>query len=63
MLTQSPSVDFLEFSNIQQSTTITGPAAGLTISGNNESDIFQIDQAVSLNVTGLTLTAGADRRN
>jgi hypothetical protein len=48
---------------ITDSLTITRPAAGLTISGNNASRIFNIDDgngatAIDVQFTGLTLTAG-----
>jgi CSLREA domain-containing protein len=48
---------------ISDSLTITGPAAALTISGNNASRIFNIDDGnsaseIDVQLTGLTLTGG-----
>src|SRR5262245_36243938 len=46
-------------------TTITGPAAGVTISGNNSSRIFTIDSGVTAAISDLTLSNGfsSDRWN
>ena len=45
--------------NITQDVTITGPgAASLTISGGNNSRIFDIAAGVTASVSGLTITAG-----
>ncbi len=49
----------LELSNTAQAVTITGPAVGLTISGNSKSRIFLVDPSVTASVSGLTLTGGA----
>src|SRR5262249_3860395 len=38
--------------------TIKGPAAGLTVNGNNKSRVFQVDAGVTASLTGLTLTGG-----
>src|SRR5262249_57691059 len=38
--------------------TIPGPAAGVTISGNNASRVFQIDGGVTAPISGLTITGG-----
>jgi hypothetical protein len=38
---------------------ITGPAAGVTVSGNNASRVFQIDGAVTASISGLTITGGS----
>jgi hypothetical protein len=41
---------------------ITGPTAGVTISGGGQSRVFQVDQGVTANLSNLTITAGkADR--
>ncbi len=40
-------------------TTITAPAAGLTISGNDASRVFAVDHSAVGNLTGLTITGGA----
>jgi parallel beta-helix repeat protein len=39
-------------------TTISGPAAGVTISGNNASRVFGIEQGASAALSGLTITGG-----
>ncbi len=39
--------------------TITGPAAGVTVSGNNASRVFQIDASVKASISGLTITGGS----
>ena len=38
--------------------TITGPAAGVTVSGNNASRVFQVDGGVTASISGLTITGG-----
>jgi hypothetical protein len=49
----------LELSNTTESTTITGPAAGVTVSGNNASRIFFVDRGVTAAMSGLTFANGA----
>ena len=49
----------LELSNTKDSTTITGPAAGVTISGGTSSRIFEIDSNVTASLSGLTITGGS----
>ena len=49
----------LELSNTAESTVITGPSAGVTISGNNLSTVFQIDANVTASMSGLTVTKGS----
>ncbi len=39
-------------------TTITGPAAGVTISGNNASQVFNINAGAAAALSGLTITGG-----
>ncbi len=39
--------------------TITGPAAGVTISGGGASRVFQIDSGVMATLSGLTITGGS----
>src|SRR5262245_58595790 len=51
--------------DVFDSVTITGPGAGVvTVSGNNASRIFLVDNAahtaINVAISGLTLTAGAD---
>jgi hypothetical protein len=48
----------LELENIWGTQTITGPAAGLTISGGGSSRVFQVDPGVSASITGLTISGG-----
>ena len=46
----------LELSNTAEPTTITGPAAGVTISGVLQWTAFNIDAKVTATLTGLTVT-------
>ena len=39
--------------------TITGPAAGVTISGGGNSRVFQVDSGVTAALSGLTITGGS----
>ena len=39
--------------------TITGPAAGVTVSGNHASGVFQVNSGVTASLSGLTITAGS----
>jgi hypothetical protein len=48
----------LELSDTTGTMTITGPAAGVTVSGNNASRVFQIDGGVT-SIGGLTITGGS----
>ncbi len=48
----------LELSNTTGTETIIGPAAGVTVSGNNASRVFQVDAGVTASITGLTITDG-----
>ena len=48
----------LELSNTALTTSITGPAKGLTVSGNNASRVFQVDPGVTASISGLTITGG-----
>ncbi len=50
----------LELSNTSEAETITGPAAGLTISGGKQSRVFQVDQGVTASISGLTITGGGN---
>ncbi len=49
----------LELSDTTGTVTINGPAAGLTISGGGNSRVFQIDQAVTASISGLTISGGS----
>jgi hypothetical protein len=48
----------LELSDTTGTETITGPAVGLTISGNNAGRVFQVDSGVTAGLRGLTITGG-----
>jgi hypothetical protein len=48
----------LELTDTTGTETITGPAVGVTVSGNNASRVFQIDGGVSASISGLTITGG-----
>ena len=48
----------LELSNKSGTETIQGPAAGVTVSGNNASRVFQVDSGVTASISGLTITGG-----
>ena len=50
----------LELENIWGTQTITGPAAGLTISGGGSSRVFQVDPGVTASISGLTISGGYD---
>ena len=54
----------LELSNSGGTQTITGPAAGVTVSGGGLNRVFQVDGGVTASLSGLTITGGggtADR--
>ncbi len=46
--------------NITQNVTITGPASGLVIDGNNNGAVFSIYSAVTAAISNLTITDGSD---
>jgi fibronectin-binding autotransporter adhesin len=48
----------LELSDTTGTETITGPAAGVTVSGNNASRVFQVDGGVTASISGLTISGG-----
>jgi len=48
----------LELSNTTGTETITGPAAGVTVSGGGLSRVFQVDANVTASISGLTITDG-----
>ncbi len=49
----------LELSDTGGTQTITGPAAGVTISGGRNSRVFQIDDGVTASISGVTISDGA----
>jgi hypothetical protein len=48
----------LELSDTSGATTITGPAAGVTVSGGGLSRVFQVDNLVTASISGLTISGG-----
>ena len=48
----------LELSDTTGTETITGPAAGLTVSADGASRLFQVDKGVTASISGLTVTGG-----
>ena len=48
----------LELSDTSGTETITGPAAGVTVSGGGTSRVFQVDSGVTADLSGLTITGG-----
>jgi CSLREA domain-containing protein len=50
----------LELSNTSGTETITGPAAGVTVSGGGASRVFQVDSGVTASISGLTVTGGGN---
>ena len=48
----------LELSDTTGAETITGPAAGVTVSGGGLSRVFQVDKGVTASISGLTITGG-----
>jgi hypothetical protein len=53
----------LELSDTTGATSITGPAAGLTIDGGYRSRVFQVDALVTASISGLTITRGSAREH
>ena len=49
----------LELSDTTGTETITGPKAGVTVSGNNASRVFQVDPNVTASISGLTISGGS----
>ena len=49
----------LELSNASGLQTIAGPAAGVTISGGENSRVFQVDNGATATLSGLTITGGS----
>ncbi len=48
----------LELSDTAGTETITGPAAGLTVSGGGLSRVFQVDAGATASISALTITSG-----
>ncbi|MFO0952510.1 MAG: choice-of-anchor Q domain-containing protein [Isosphaeraceae bacterium] len=48
----------LKLSDTTGATSITGPAAGVTIDGNHASRVFQVDSNVTASFSGLSITGG-----
>ena len=53
----------LELSNTTAWTSISGPAAGLTISGGGVSRVFQINSGVTASLSGLSISGGSTSGN
>ena len=53
----------LTLSNRSEPTTITGPNAGVTISGGGKDQVFQVDGGVTATLSGLTVTGGSSAGN
>ncbi len=49
----------LELKDTGGTQTITGPAAGVTISGGGKSRVFQVDSGVTASISGLTISGGS----
>ena len=49
----------LELSNTAEPETITGPAAGVTVSGDGMSRVFLVDSGVTASISGLTISGGS----
>ena len=49
----------LELSDTTGTTTITGPPAGVTVSGGGLSRVFQNDSGVTTSISGLTISGGS----
>ena len=49
----------LELSNTSGTETITGPAAGVTVSGGGLSRVFQVDSGVTATISGLNISGGS----
>ena len=49
----------LELSDTGGTQTITGPAAGVTISGGGSSRVFEVDSGVTASISGLTISGGS----
>jgi hypothetical protein len=48
----------LELTDTTGTITITGPAAGVTVSGGGLSRVFQVDSLVTASISGLTISGG-----
>ena len=48
----------LALTNTTGTETITGPAAGVTVSGNHASRVFQVNASVTASISGLTISGG-----
>src|SRR5262249_30269859 len=58
--TDPPLHAWLELHDTTSLDTITGPAAGVTISGGGLGQVFQIDASANASFSGLTITGGAN---
>ena len=53
----------LELTDTTGTETITGPKAGVTVSGGEHSRVFQVDGGVTATISGLTITGGNTANN
>ncbi len=53
----------LELTDTTGTETITGPKAGVTVSGGDQSRVFQVDGGVTASISGLTITGRQDAGN
>ncbi len=53
----------LELTDSTGTTTITGPPAGVTISGDNDSRVFQVNANVTASISGIKMTGGTTTGN
>ena len=53
----------LELNNKIGTETITGPAAGVTVSGGGTNRVFQVDNGVTATLSGLTISGGSTTGN
>ena len=49
----------LELTDTTGTETITGPKAGVTVSGGGLSRVFQVDRGVTATISGMTITGGS----
>ena len=48
----------LKLTDTTGTVTITGPKAGVTVSGNNASRVFEVDPNVTASISGVTIAGG-----
>jgi hypothetical protein len=58
-ITLDPTLGQLEMSDATGTETITGPKAGVTVSGGGLGRVFQVDSNATASISGLTITGGS----